>query len=505
MTDWFGGRDAVAMIRAGNDVLMPGYLQQSTDLLEAVTSGALSEAHLDESVARVLEIVVRSPTFEKYAYANEPDLAAHAAIARRAAAESMVLLKNDGGTLPVASTGTVALFGNASYELIVGGTGSGEVNEAYVVSLDTGLEEAGYVIDAALRDEYRAYIADQQAQQPEPPMPFFPRPPIPERPVTAERIAELARATDIAIVTVGRQSGEMTDRELDDFTLSATEHALIADVATVYHAAGKQVIVVLNVAGVIEVASWRDQVDAILLAWQPGQEGGHAIADVLHGAVNPSGRLPMTFPMTYADVPSAGSFPGEVLPGQEAPAGPSLFGVPSRVTYHEGIYVGYRYYTTFGIEPAYPFGYGLSYTQFDLGEPELGAAEFADEMTVTVQVSNSGLTPGREVVQLYLSAPGIALDKPERELRAFAKTGLLQPGQSETVGLTLTGRDLASFDTDRAAWVVEAGTYTVQIGASADDLRRQATFVVPQELVFERMHNVLSPVAPIDELTSHDG
>jgi len=504
MTDWFGGRDALAMIRAGNDVLMPGYLQQSTDLLEAVRSGALSEGHLDESVTRVLEIVMQSPTFQKHAYANEPDLASHAAIARRAAAESMVLLQNDARALPLASRGTVALFGNAGYELIVGGTGSGEVNEAYVVSLDAGLEDAGFGIDASLRDEYRAYMADQKAQQPEPPMPFFPRPPISERPVTAERIAQLVRATDVAVVTIGRQSGEMTDRELDDFTLSATEHALIDDVSAAFHAAGKQVVVVLNVAGVIEVASWRQQVDAILLAWQPGQEGGHAIADVLRGAVNPSGRLPMTFPLRYADVPSADNFPGEVIPGQEAPAGPSLFGVPSRVTYDEGIYVGYRYYCTFGVEPAYPFGYGLSYTRFDLGEPELSATEFADELRVTVQVSNIGPTPGRDVVQLYLSAPGIALDKPARELRAFAKTRLLRPGQSESVGLTLTARDLASFDTGRAAWVVEPGTYTVQIGASADDIRHRATFVVPQELVIERVHNVLTPEVPIDELTSPD-
>jgi beta-glucosidase len=296
----------------------------------------------------------------------------------------------------------------------------------------------------------------------------------------------------------------MTDRALDDFTLSETEHALLRDVSAAFHAAGKQVVVVLNVAGVIEVASWRDLVDAVLLAWQPGQEGGHAIADVLRGAVNPSGRLPMTFPMTYADVPSADNFPGELLPGQEAPTGPTLFGVPSRVTYDEGIYVGYRYYTTFGIEPAYPFGYGLSYTAFEHGAPQLSAAEFADAITVTVAVTNGGAAPGRDVVQLYVSAPGEALDKPERELRAFAKTALLQPGQSETVTLTLTGRDLASFDTERAAWVAEAGTYAVETGTSAHDIRHRATFAVPRELVVERAHNVLTPEAPIDELTGPD-
>ncbi len=502
MTDWFGGTDAVAQMRAGNDVLMPGYLQQTNDILEAVANGTLSQAQLDENVERVLRIVLESPTFKGYAYSDQPDLSAHAQIARDAAAQSMVLLKNDGQALPLPSSGTVALFGNASYELIVGGTGSGEVNEAYVVSLDAGLDAVGYTVEASLRDEYRNFIEDQKAQQPPPPMPFFPRPPIPELAVGPGRAAQLARVADVAVITLGRNSGEMIDRELEDFSLSETERALIENVAGLFHAVGKKVIVVMNVAGVIEVASWRDHADAILLAWQPGQEGGNAIADVLRGAVNPSGRLPMTFPMAYTDVPSADNFPGEVLPGQAAPTGPSLFGVPSEVTYAEGIYIGYRYYNTFGVEPAYPFGYGLSYTRFDYGNLVLSAAEFESQITATVSVTNNGKTPGREVVQLYLSAPGGTLDKPERELRAFAKTALLAPGQSETVSLTLTGRDLTSFDTDRAAWVADAGTYTVKIGASAAATRVEAKFDLAHELIVERVHKVLVPQVPIDELTS---
>jgi len=415
----------------------------------------------------------------------------------------MVLLKNDDHALPLPPSGTVALFGNAAYELIVGGTGSGDVNQAYAVSLDAGLTDAGYVIEASLQDEYRRYIADQKAQQPEQPLPFFPAPPIPEFAVEADRITQLARAADFAVITLGRNSGEMTDREVDnDFTLSDTEHTLIRNVAEAFRAAGKRVIVVMNVAGVTDVASWRDYTDAILLAWQPGQEGGNAIADVLSGAVNPSGRLPMTFPMTYADVPSAGNFPGEVLPGQGDPGAPSLFGAPTEVTYDEGIYVGYRYYNTFDVEPAYSFGYGLSYTEFAYNDLRLSAREFDDEITVTVVVSNTGATPGREVVQLYVSAPGDVLEKPESELRAFAKTGLLQPGQSETVTFTLTGADLASFHTDRAAWIAEAGTYTVKIGASALAITQQATLDLPQELIVEQLHNVLVPQVPINERTS---
>jgi beta-glucosidase len=502
MTDWFGGRNPVAQIEAGNDVLMPGYLSQTTTLLAAVENGTLSPAQLDASVERVLRVILQSPTFKRYAYSDRPDFAAHAQIARRAATESMVLLKNDGRALPLPSSGTLALFGNASYELVVGGSGSGEVNEAYVVSIDSGLTNAGYVVDASLRDEYNRHIEDEKAHRPAPPMPFFPPAPLAEMAVSAERASQLARVADLAVITLGRNSGEMVDRKEDvDFDISDTERALIRSVATAFHAQGKKVIAVMNVAGVTEVASWRDQVDAILLAWQPGQEGGNAIADVLCGAVNPSGKLPMTFPMTYADVPSAGNFPGTVLPGQTESEGSALMGVPTEVTYDEGIYVGYRYYDTFDVEPAYPFGYGLSYTDFDHHHLRLGATEFNGNMTVNVTVTNTGNDPGRDVVQLYLGAPGKSLQKPERELRAFAKTRLLQPGESETVTLTLTDRDLASFDTARAAWIAERGAYTVRIGAAAGATELEAPFHLARELVVERVHNALAPQVPIDERT----
>ena len=500
MTDWFGGNDAAAMMQAGNDVIMPGNPQQTSAILEAVANGTLSEAQLDENVERVLRVMLESPTFKGYAYSDQPDLTAHAEVARRAAAESMVLLRNEGAALPLAPSATVALFGNSSYELIVGGTGSGSVNKAYVVSLDAGLENAGYVVAASLADAYRNFMAEQKAQQPEPEW-FRAPPPIPEMPVDADRAAQFARTADVAIVALGRQSGEGSDREQGDFTLSDTEQALIANISAAFHAAGKKVIVVMNVAGVIEVASWRDAVDAILLAWQPGQEGGNAIADVLRGTVNPSGRLPMTFPMAYADVPSTPNFPGHVLPGYEQQQGGFMRGAPSEVTYEEGIYVGYRYYNTFGVETAYPFGYGLSYTEFMYSDLQLSAPEFAGAMTVSVTVTNSGDTPGREVVQLYLSAPDGALEKPERELKAFAKTGLLQPGASETVSFTLTGRDLTSFDTDRADWVAEPGTYGVKIAASAAATRLEGSFELPQELVVEHAHNVLAPEVLIQELS----
>jgi beta-glucosidase len=502
MTDWWGGNDPVAMMDAGNDVLMPGSADQLDAIRAAVANGTLSEAQLDENVARLLGVILESPTFKGYEYSDEPDLAAHAEVARRAGTDGMVLLENDAGTLPLQDAATLGLFGNTSYELIVGGTGSGEVMEAYVISLDAGLENAGYVVEASLGDAYRTYIAEQRAQQP-PPIPILrPAQPIPEMTVDADRMAQSVGAADVAIITLGRQAGEGSDRNEGDFMLSDAERGLISNVSSAFHAAGKKVIVVMNVAGVIEVASWRDEVDAILLAWQPGQEGGNAIADILGGTVNPSGRLPMTFPMAYADVPSADNFPGHLLPDQEAPAGPSMVsGIPSEVTHEEGIYVGYRYYNTFGVEPAYPFGYGLSYTEFTYSDLQLSAPEFEGELTVTATVTNSGDTPGREVVQLYLSAPDGTLEKPERELRAFAKTALLEPGASETVSFTLSGRDLASFDTDRADWVAEPGTYGVKIAASAADTRLEGSFDLAEELVVEHAHNVLAPEVMIQERT----
>jgi beta-glucosidase len=188
-----------------------------------------------------------------------------------------------------------------------------------------------------------------------------------------------------------------------------------------HHAKGKKAIVVLNIGGVTEVASWRDRVDAVLLAWQPGQEGGHAIADALSGKVNPSGKLATTFPVTYDDVPSAKNFPGKELAGQKSLINNPFGGKPSEVTYEEGIYVGYRYYNTFGVKPAYEFGYGLSYTDFSYGDLKLSSKRLDRTVMASVTVTNTGKVPGKEVAQLYVSAPGKKLNKPESELKAFAK------------------------------------------------------------------------------------
>lgn len=484
MTDWFGGRDAVAQMKAGNELLMPGTARQREALVAALASGALPEDVLDRNVAVILELVRRSPSFKGHTPTNAPDLEAHAAIGRQAGAEGMVLLKNE-AVLPLASGKRLALLGNTSYAMITGGTGSGDVNEAYSISLLQGLKDAGLAPDAALADTYARYLSEQDAKRPAASMPFIPRPPIPERPVPADEIARLAREADVALVTIGRLTGEFADRKREgDFELTAFEKALIQDVAAAFHAQKKQLLMVLNVGGVIEVASWRDAADAILLAWQPGQEAGHAIADVLVGRIPPSGRLAATFPVKWEDVPSSANFPGRTLlgPDPNAPArGPFRGDREAEVEYTDDVWVGYRHFATKGVKPAYPFGFGLSYTSFTHSGLKLSAAEFDHELTASVTVTNSGRAAGREVVQLYLSAPGKSMPKPALELRGFAKTRLLKPGETETLTFRIGPRDLASFDEASSSWMVEAGTYTVKVGASSEDIRQKASFTKARE------------------------
>ncbi|HEY0779384.1 MAG TPA: glycoside hydrolase family 3 C-terminal domain-containing protein [Gemmatirosa sp.] len=513
MSDWFGGEDPVAMLAAGNDLLMPGTGGQAQAVMAALASGTLTRAALDTNVTRMLELVLKSPTFRGVPHSDRPDLAAHAAVSRHAAAESMVLLRNEArvGTanarraLPLAGGAAVALFGNTSYGLIAGGTGSGDVNRAYTVSLPQGMDSAGLRVDPALASVYTRYLAAERAKlPPRSGMALFAPPPtIAELSPDAALARQAAERADAAVVTLGRIAGEGQDRKVaDDFALRAPERALLEQVAKAFHARGKPVVVVLNVGGPIEVASWRGLADAILLAWQPGQEAGHAIADVLSGRVNPSGKLATTWPVRYTDVPSATDFPGHLLPGASGPSN-MLVGQPSANSYGEGIYVGYRYYRTFRVAPAYAFGHGLSYTTFRHDGLQVAGAPngAADSMTVTATVTNSGRVAGREVAQVYVSAPTTtALPKPERELKGFAKTALLQPGQSATLTFRLGAADLASFDPAASAWVADAGTYTVRVAGSSDAEGARASFQLPQRLIIEQSRRLLAPRAPVAEL-----
>jgi beta-glucosidase len=499
MSDWFGGNDAVAQIRAGNDMLMPGFVAQSQAIIKAISDGTLSTKQLDTSVERVLNIVLQSPTFKHFNYSNAPDLTSNARVVRETAAEGMVLLKNDGNALPIAPT-KVSLFGNTSYELIAGGTGSGDVNKKYVVSLDQGLLAAGFTIDESLRQTYKEFIADQKARRPKG-RPFMPLPPISEMSIAGDRLEQLATDSNIAVLTLGRSSGEFEDRQVEnDFTLTTIERNLIDNISNAFHAKGKKIVVVLNVAGPIEIASWRTKVDAILLAWQPGQEGGYSITDVLSGKVNPSGKLATTFPVSYDDVPSAKTFPGKELVGVKPYIDNPFAGKPAEAVYDEGIYVGYRYYDTFGVKPAYEFGYGLSYTTFTFGDLKLNKGNFDGPVTVTVTVKNTGKVPGKEVAQLYISAPDQKLKKPKNELKAFAKTRLLKPGESQTISFELTSKDLASFDPASSSWVAEAGTYSLNIASSSANIKASRNVELAKDVVVEKSQKLLSPPPGLKEI-----
>ena len=474
MTDWFGGADAAAQMWAGNDMLQPGRPGQFEDIVEGVRSGRLSEADLDRNVRRVLELIVKSPRFKGYEFSNKPDLKAHAAVTRQSAVEGMVLLENN-GVLPLASEiSRVALFGTTSYDFIAGGTGSGNVNRAYTVSLLEGLRNAGYAIDAELEKTYTKYIKEEterlNPKSDDPMAMFMPKIRAGEFVPSAGLLDKMVRANDVAIITLGRNSGEFFDRKVADFTLTEQESGMIEAVCTAFHKAGKKVVVILNVGGVIETASWKNLPDAVLLAWQAGQEGGNSVADVLKGVANPSGKLTMTFPVRYEDHASSRNFPIDMAFGM---FGKDKDAEPQRnvdyTEYEEGIYVGYRWFDKQGLEVSYPFGYGLSYTRFEWSEASVKPSR--GETAVSVKVTNTGKIPGKDVVELYVAAPQGELDKPVKELKAYAKTRELQPGESQLVTLKVKNSELASYDESASAWVTDAGHYDFMLGSSSRDIR----------------------------------
>jgi len=495
MTDWGGGRDWTAEMNAGNDLIMPGRPNQVQAIISAVKHDSINMKQLDQNVEHMLNIILKSPSFLKYNYSNKPDLKGHAEVARKAATEGMILLKNEGNTLPLGKpVKTIAAFGNASYNTIAGGTGSGDVNKAYVISMYKGLANGGYMPDADLENTYTKYFQQARAaaqatagagngrnRQTTPA----------EMMVSDDMISQKANSSDIALITIGRNAGEGADRKLEtNYNLTADEKQQIKKIADSFHGKGKKVVAILNIGGVIDMNGWKDNVDAILLAWQPGQEAGNAITDILSGNVNPSGKLATTFPMQYTDVPSAKNFPG--TPADK----------PEQVVYQEGIYVGYRYYDSFNIKPMYEFGYGLSYTNFSISGLKLSAAKFNGMITATVNVKNTGNVAGKQVAQLYISAPATTIDKPAQELKGFIKTRLLQPGESQPVTFSIREADLVSYHTDKSQWVADAGDYKVTIGASSRDIKQTGTFKVGSKIVTETDHKVLQPQVTIDELKS---
>ncbi len=505
MTDWFGGKDGARQMWAGNDMLQPGKPEQFDSIVAGVKSGKLAEADLDRCVQRVLNLVEKSPRYQGYQYSNKPDLKAHAAVTRQSAAEGMVLMKNDKALPFGKSIKNIALYGNTSYDFIAGGTGSGNVNHAYVVSLLDGLKNGGYNVSEDLKNAYETYIsnakkkaaAELEAKAKKDPnaamlAQFLPQPLPAELSFSTAEITAQAEQADVAVITLGRLSGEFLDRSMANFNLSSAERHLVEQVCDVYHKAGKQVVVLLNIGGVIETASWKELPDAILCAWQAGQEGGNSVVDVLSGKQSPSGKFTMTCPISFTDAYSSKNFPIDQDPRIDLMNQGKKGNVKNvdYTNYEEDIYVGYRYFDSFEVPVSYPFGFGLSYTSFEYSNPKI--AEKGDAFEISVNVKNTGSVEGKEVVELYISAPdNKAANKPVKELKAFAKTKALKAGESETLKLTVKAADLASFDEAASAWVVAEGEYQFLIGASSQDIK--ATLNAHVKAQQTKVNNVMKP------------
>lgn len=421
--------------------------------------------------------------------------------AHRIASEGMVLLENAGALPLKAETKKVALFGNGGRRTIKGGTGSGDVNSRDVVNVEQGLEAAGLTVvtkdwldrfDRVVEEARKAYFSDfakKIAEEgPAAMMDLF-NCPFKEPPVIPVTQTDMdAAETDTAIYVVSRNSGEGRDRApvRGDFELFEVEEEAITALISCY----KNVIVVLNVGGVVDTRFLRGTkgIGAILLMSQAGNIGGYALADVLLGKVTPSGHLATTWAERYEDYPGAMNYS-------------HMNGDVNDEYYKEGIYVGYRYFDTFGVAPAYPFGYGKSYTDFAIECSDVTVD--GNQVTVTVQVTNTGTVySGKEVVQVYYSAPKGALEKPYQELAAYAKTKLLAPGETQTLAIGFLVTEMASYSEAKAAYVLEPGTYYVRVGEHSRATKVAAALVLEREVVTEKLANYLKLDVEMEMLSS---
>ena len=488
MSDWWSGDGSyVDMIKSGNDLIEPGgpaipygYGDALTALKDGFSSGTLSADDIKQGAVRILTQVLKTPSNQNYTASNNPNLNAHAFLSKEAAKEGMVLLKNTDNSLPISSSNKVASFGIAAVNTLKGGAGSGDVNVAYTTNILKGLSNQ-FTVDSTLASFYNSFFAANKkssnfggistvisCREPD------------ATEMTAEQINTAAANNDIAVISIGRNSSQGVDRKNveGDYLLSAAESALIDNVSTAFRNQGKKVVVVLNIAGVMDTTAWQDKVDGILLAYMPGQEAGDAVAEVLSGETNPSGKLTQTFPASYADVPSSGSFPGVDTNGD---------GRVDTNYYNDDIYVGYRYYNSFGKPVAYPFGYGLSYTDFSISSTAVSANTLdkaSGSITLTATVTNTGSVAGKEVAQVYIDAPEVKLKKPTIELKAFDKTNELEAGTSETLTFNIPAKLLASFDPDNNQWIIEPGAYKAYISNSSDITGVEPiSFTVSKEIV----------------------
>ncbi len=440
VSDWGAVNDRVAGIVAGMDLEMPGSGGRTdAQIVAAVQDGTLPEEALDRVADRLIDLARKAQA--RPAADGPLDVDAHHALAREVAGRSIVLLRNEGGILPLQRTKNVAVIGEFARTPRYQGAGSSQINPT---RLDTAIDEiraqsvgdvpfaAGFTLDGS---------GDAEALRAE-----------------AVAVAAAAEAVVLFLGVPAEEESEGFDRTHID--LPAAQLELLDAVLAV----NENVVVVLSNGGVVALP-FADRVPAIVEAWLLGQAGGGGTADVLYGVVNPSGRLAETIPLRLEDTPAFGSFPGE--------HGHSRYG--------EGLLVGYRWYDARRLPVAYPFGHGLSYTTFEYGTPSAAVSAEGD-VVVTVPVTNTGATAGREVVQVYTSLPGSGVQRPPRELKAFSSV-FIEPGHTTQVSLRLRRAELAYWDVRVDRWVVEGGEYTIEVGASSRDLRGATTVVVEGEPV----------------------
>lgn len=434
VSDWGAVHDRVAALKAGLDLEMPGPKPSRVNaVIEAVRNGDLDEAVLDEAARRILTIACRAAQTPK---GGEYDAEAHHALARRISAECMVLLKNN-GLLPLRDPQHVAVIGHAAMECHFQGGGSSHINPTQV---DVPFFELQKLAGNAELSFAKGYPQDDSANQ-----------------GLIDEAVTVAREADVALLYVALPSfKESEGYDRPDLDLTRQQVALIKAVTAVQ----PNTVVILNNGAPVVMGEWLDGAAAVLEAWMMGQAGGGAIADVLFGRVNPSGKLTETYPLRLKDTPTYLNYPGE----------------NGAVHYGEGLFIGYRYYDAKDIPVQFPFGYGLSYTTFAYHNLHLSAESFrdVDGLTVTVDVSNTGLVAGQEIVQVYVHDHASRLVRPYKELKGFAKVAL-EPGETQTVTIPLDFRAFAYYDPAYGRWVTEDGQFDILVGASSADIRGRAT------------------------------
>lgn len=453
MSDWYGVKDPVRSLINGNDLNMPGGPAEKTTpflhrngepkdvVLAGLKSGAITQAQIDENIRNILNVVIKTQRFKNGDKVITTQPVDYSQLSRQVAADSMVLLKNDDQTLPLKTGEKVAAFGQDFENFIVQGGGSAEVNinPNRQVSLQQGMANAGLKIVHQIGKN----VLDEH--------------------VSNEVITQAAAQSDIALISIGRSSSEGADRY--SMAMHPEEIAMIENVSKIFHQQNKKVVVLLNIGSPIEIASWANSADAILITWQPGEQAGNAVADILTGKINPSGKLPLTFPQRLEDSPSFGNYPG----------------TDKTVVYGEGVYVGYRYYDTRHIAPMYPFGYGLTYSNVSYGKVTPTSPVFnIDKQThlnVSIPVRNMSNIATQEVVQLYVHDNASRLDRPYQELKAFDKVKL-NAGEEKKVSFALDKRAFSYFDEDKNDWVLEPGRFTLRIGSSSRDIHAEVPVMV---------------------------